>query len=167
MRTLRVLIIAAAIAMLAVPAMATPTPSPSPLLLSSGSCPVNLQIMPIATVVAPPFINVAISTIGGELGQEGFSSGADYGTFVLTTNLASLLVDATIQTPGISGGLWWCLAEGSLLGWQVDSQRLLSGPFTNVPFNVFVKVTNVPMTANVWSNNFIYDTTLTLTLSAP
>jgi len=148
--------------MLAVPAMAS-----TPLPLGSGSCPVNLRIMPIATVVAPTYINVAIATISGETVPEGFSSGADYGTFVLTTNLASLLVDATIQTPGISGGLWWCLAEGSLSGFQVDSQRLLNGPFTNVPFNVFVKVTNVPMTANVWSNNFIYDTTLTLTLSAP
>jgi len=153
------LIIAAAIAMLAVPAMATPLP------LSSGSCPVNLKIMPIATVVAPTYINVAIATIDGS--GMGSSSGAEYGTFVITTNLASLLVDAVIQTPGISGGQWSCLAEGSLLGFTTDSWRLLNGPFSNVPFNVFVKVQNVPMAANVWSNNFIYDTTLTLTLSAP
>ncbi|MGA2323556.1 MAG: hypothetical protein ABSG22_06885 [Sedimentisphaerales bacterium] len=163
MRTLRTLIIAAAIAMLAVPAMATP--SPSPLLLSSGSCPVNLKIMPIATVVAPPAINVAISTISED--GRGSSSGADYGTFILTTNLASLCVNAGIQTPGISGGHWTCLAEGSTDGFKVHSKRLLYGPFTNVPFNVFVKVHHVPMAANVWSNNFVYDTTLTLTLSAP
>ena len=161
MRTLRMLIIAAAIAMLAVPAMASPLP------LGSGSCPVNLQIMPIATVVAPPAINVAIATINSS--AMGQSTGADYGTFTLTTNLPTLQVDATIQSPGISGGTWWCRAEGG--AWNVSpgsaSTRTLSGPFTLVPFHVFVQVTDVPMAANVWANNFVYDTTLTVTLSAP
>ena len=152
------LLIIAVVALLAVPAMAS-TP------LATGITPVNLKIMPIATVVAPAAINVTITTIDGT--GMGSSSGAEYGTFVLTTNLTSLLVNAGIQSPGISGGVWTCLAEGSTAGFLVNSQRTLYGPFTNVPFNVFVKVTGVPMAANVWSNNFVYDTQLTLTLSAP
>jgi hypothetical protein len=158
-RKMRTLLIVLVVAALAVPAMAI-------LPLSAGSCPVNLKIMPIATVVAPIKIDVAITTI--DQSGMGSSSGAEYGTFILTTNLATLLVNAGIQSPGISGGTWTCMAEGSIPAvFQTNSLRTLYGPFTNVPFNVFVKVTNVPMASNVWSPTFNYDTTLTLTLSAP
>jgi len=155
---MRKLLIIAVVALLAVPAMAA-------IPISAGSCPVNLKIMPIATVVAPTKIDVAITSI--DQSGMGSSSGAEYGTFTITTNLQSLLVNAGIQSPGISGGTWTCMAEGSIPAvFQTNSQRVLYGPFTAVPFNVFVKVTGVPMASNVWSPTFVYDTTLTLTLSS-
>jgi len=169
MRTLKILVIAVAIAMLAVPAMAAPIP------LTNASCPVNLKIMPVATVVAPQAINVAITTITAAPGpippagtQMGSSSGLDYGTFLIGTNLLSVQLDATIGNPGLTGGTWDCHLQGNPFPGTGADTGTYPGPIPDgTPFNVFVQVTNVNMTTVAWNPNFIFDTLLTLTMSIP
>lgn len=162
MRTLKILVIAAVIAMLAVPAMAAPIP------LTNASCPVNLKIMPVATVVAPQAINVAITTITAGPPQMGSSSGLDYGTFLIGTNLLSVQLDATIGNPGLTGGTWDCHLQGNPFPGTGADTGIYPGPIPDgTPFNVFVQVTNVNMTTVAWNPNFIFDTLLTLTMSIP
>ncbi len=160
MKSLRMLIIAAVIAALAVPAMAQ-------VQLAAGSCPVNLKVMPTATIIAPQAINVAISTITGTGPILGSSSGQDYGTFLIGTNLSIVQISATIGSPGLTGGIWACHLQG-LPAWGTTSTNNYPGPIpAGTPFNVFVQVQNVDMTSVVFNNAFVYDTTLTLTLSIP
>ncbi len=163
MRTLRMLIIAAVIAMLAVPALA------APILVSTGSCPVNLKIQPVATIVPPAKIDVTITTIDGA--GKGSSSGLDSGTFLLSTNLPSVQISAVIGNPGLTGGTWGCHLQGHA-GWAIgpvaDTDTYPGSMFiSNVPFVVFVQVTNVDMLTVPWGPLFNYDTTLTLTMSIP
>ncbi len=181
------LLIIAVVALLAAPAIATgpgPGSVPTAFTLATGSCPVNLKVMPTATIVAPAYINVAISTIStgregllttgpGFDGQHnqilGSSSGLDYGTFLIGTNLASVQITATIGTPGLSGGAWACHLQGVDWGMPANtSTNTYPGPIPDgTPFNVFVQVTGVNMTLVAFSDAFNYDTTLTLTLSIP
>lgn len=149
------------VVLLAVPAMA--------IDLDSDSSPVNLKIMPMAVVTAPAAINVEITNINQS--QMGSSSGLDFGTFLISTNLAQIDATANILTPGLSGGTWWCQVQGG--SWSSGTMpntsfRPLQGPIpANTPFDVFVQVTNVDMTAIPFANSFVWDTQLTLTLSIP
>jgi hypothetical protein len=169
MRTLKILVIAAVIAMLAVPAMAS-------IPLASGSCPVNLKIMPVATVVAPAEIDVAITTI--DANGKGSSGGADIGTFHIGTNFTNMQIEARIGSPGLTGGTWGCRLNGvpaftfgSPLGnppFPGISTKTYPGPIpVGTPFIVFVKVKDVDMTAVAFVDAFVFDTTLTLTMSIP
>jgi hypothetical protein len=159
------LLIIAIVAFLAVQAMAKATP----IQLASGACPVNLKLLPTATITAPAFIDVAITKISSS--GMGSSSGSDSGQFLIGTNLAMVQISASILTPGLSGGTWGCMLQGNPNGDILGSLPPTDtsdypGPIpTGTPFNVFVQVTGVNMTAMVWSPNFIYDTTLTLTIS--
>ena len=158
MKSLRMLIIAAVIATLAVPAMAQ-------VQLATGSCPVNLKVMPTATIIAPA--SNQCGYINNRPIQKGSSSGNDYGTFLIGTNLALVQISATIGSPGLSGGTWQCHLQGHS-GWGQTDSGNYPGPIpANTPFNVFVQVTNVDMTMVTFVNSFVYDTTLTLTMSIP
>jgi hypothetical protein len=161
-KKMKKLLIIAVVALLAVPAMAVPIP------ITSGSCPVNLKVMPMATVVAPAKIDVEITTIDGA--GMGSSSGLDYGAFQIGTNLASFQLSAVIGNPGLSGGTWGCHLQGHG-GWAIGPVADVDtypGPIVvGTPFNVFVKVTNVNMITVAFVDAFVYDTTLTLTLSVP
>ncbi len=160
------LLIIAVVALLAVPAIATAVPPA--FTLATGSCPVNLKILPTATITAPASIDVAIATIDTSGSQIlGSSSGLDYGTFLIGTNLSLVQICATIGTPGLTGGAWTCHLQG-LPAWGTTSSNTYPGPIPEgTPFNVFVKVTGVNMTTVAFSDAFNYDTTLTLTLSIP
>ena len=136
--------------------------------LDSDSAPVNLKIMPVATVTAPAGIDVEIMEIDTVTGK-GKSSGDDFGTFLISTNLALLTAEASIGSRGLSGGTWRCRPQGGV--WSVPPNpvsRSLSGPIpADTPFDIFVQVYAVDMTAIPFEDVFVWDTTLTLTLSVP
>ncbi len=156
----RLLLTIAIVALLAVPAMAG-------IDIDSASCPVNLKIMPVATVVAPTEIDVEITDIDAQ--GLGDSSGNDYGTFLIGTNLTQFNLKAEIGTPGLSGGTWGCMLQGdpAAAGFVPGyGPCLYAGPVPDgTPFDVYVQVTNVNMAAIPFVDAFVFDTTLTLTLS--
>lgn len=139
--------------------------------LASDSCPVKLKIMPVATVVAPDEILVDITEVDHHgIGQ---SSGADYGTFSISTNQVNYQLKAEIGEHGLTGGHWSCMLQGDPSGYGLNNNYDMAmydnGPVPDsTPFNVFVQVRGVDMTAVVFEddpNEYTWDTQLTLTLS--
>ncbi|MGA2678748.1 MAG: hypothetical protein ABSF37_05520 [Sedimentisphaerales bacterium] len=155
------LLIIAVVALMAAPAMAG--------VLASNSCAVNLKLMQMGTVVAPGPINVTVTAIDAT--GMGASSGLDFGTFRIGTNLVSYQLGASITPVGSwSGGNWTCKLQGDPDAQGFNSSIYIhaynNGPLASgTPFNVFVKVTNVNMTAIAFSPAFAQDATLTLTMS--
>ncbi|MHC4122473.1 MAG: hypothetical protein ACYSSI_02780 [Planctomycetota bacterium] len=159
---MRTLVLILVLAVLAIPAISEPIP------LASDSTPVNLKVMPTAVVSAPGKIDVEITDV--DVDQLGSSSGMDSEPFLIGTNLAQVQIEASIGVNGISGGTWGCMLQGDPdgIGFVPTYGHQYSGPIPDgTPFSVFVKVTGVDMTTVAFSQNFVHDTTLTLTMSVP
>ncbi|MHC4122472.1 MAG: hypothetical protein ACYSSI_02775 [Planctomycetota bacterium] len=135
--------------------------------IASDSCPVLLKIMPYATVVAPDEILVDITEVDSD--GMGSSSGEDYGTFHIGTNQTDFQLIAEIGEDGLSGGTWSCMLQGDPDGdgfEQTSSYNYDTGPVPDgTPFDVFVKVDDVDMTAIAFEDVYKWDTILTLTLA--